>query len=58
MLKLVRYQFRKKVVQGTGSVSDPDPHSMAAWIRIPNVDPDQGDLKNAGKTDNFTQKVF
>jgi hypothetical protein len=27
------------------SISDPDPHSMAAWIRIPNADP--GGLKSA-----------
>jgi hypothetical protein len=33
------------------SASDPDPHSMAAWIRIriPNADPDPIGLKRAKK---------
>jgi hypothetical protein len=33
------------LVCDTGSVSDPDPHSMASWIGITNADPDPGGLK-------------
>jgi predicted small integral membrane protein len=43
---------------GAGSVSDPDPYSMAAWIRIriPNVDPDPGCLKRAKRKEKTSTK--
>jgi hypothetical protein len=35
----------------SGVINVPDPHSMAAWIRnrIPNADPDLGNLKKGLK---------
>jgi hypothetical protein len=34
------------------SVSDPDPHSFVAWIRIPNVDPDPEGIERAKRKEN------